>query len=672
MQTSRVHHDRFAASMSTLNPYPSLFSPYQLGSTTLKNRIVHASMNTHMAAATRVTDQLINYHAARARGGAALIVTEPISMAPHQNVSYRARAWNDDNLDAFKRWADAVESQDCRLLGQIQDPGRGRHNTGVGAHAIGASVLPDDLSWTVPHALTAAEIRSMIDDFATSAARLQRCGFSGVEISGGHGHLFHQFLSPWSNERTDEYGGDWEGRTRFVRELVSALRSACGRDFLIGLKLPGNDFVRGGIGPAEAAIVASRLTASREVDYVCFAHGTHGLALERHLPDAHDPPLPWLDLMRSLRTAVNGVALVALGKIALPAEAESILASGDAELVALGRPLLADAAWPRKVREGREREIRHCVWCNLCWDTINTHLKPIACINNPRVAEPDEADWRPAPAATKRRVAIVGAGVAGLEAAWVAAARGHKVTVFSRSQKVGGKTRLHAMLPGGAPLARIYEYQLDAARRAGVRFEHGVEATAAEISAIESHTVVLAAGSRMLRPPSMPRDMRFMPDLRSAIKSILRDSVRHRGAAVIFDMDHTEATYASAELLWTLFERVVVVTPRDFIAQKTALVTRQSITRRFHEKGIEVVALSQPLWNESVPGTLQYANVYGGEPKTIPDVAFVAYSTPRVSEDALAEPLRAAGIDVRLIGDCALPRGVLAATSEGHAAGNAV
>ena len=122
--------------MYTPTPYPSLFSAFRLGARTLRNRIVHASMNPHMAESTRVTRRLIDYHAARARGGAALIVTEPISMARHQNVSYRARAWNDDNLDELKRWAEAIESEDCRLLGQLQDPGRGRHNTGIGAYAI--------------------------------------------------------------------------------------------------------------------------------------------------------------------------------------------------------------------------------------------------------------------------------------------------------------------------------------------------------------------------------------------------------------------------------------------------------------------------------------------------------------------------------------------------------
>lgn len=658
--------------MNTPTHYPSLFSPARLGARTLRNRIVHASMNTHMAVETRVTTRLIDYHAARARGGAALIVTEPISMARHQNVPYRARGWNDDNLDGLERWADAVESEDCRLLGQIQDPGRGRHNTGIGAHALGASALPDDLSWTVPHALTPSEIRSMIEDFAASSARLERCGFSGVEISGGHGHLFHQFLSPWSNERTDEYGGDWEGRTRFLRELITAIRAGCGRDFLLGLKLPGNDWVPGGIGPAEAAIVASRLTRSGEVDYVCFAQGTHGLALERHLPDAHAPALPYLKLERELRSSLNGVPLVALGKIAEPAEAESIIASGDAELVALGRAITADAAWPLKASQGRTHDIRCCVFCNICWDTINTHLAPMACINNPRLAEPDEADWRPTPAAAKRRVVVVGTGVAGLEAAWIAAARGHHVTAFGRSGEAGGKTRLHAKLPGGDTLRRVYEYQLDAARNSRVRFELGVEADAADVMALAPGAVILAAGSRMLRPSRLPQDARSFHELRSAMWDVLKNPQRRSGSAIIFDMDHTEGTYAAAELLRKLFDRVVVITPREYIAQKTALVTRQAITRRFHEKRIEVIPFAEPRWAESSAEKLVYANVYSGETGVIPDAAFIAWSTPRVPEDALAEPLRAAGLDVRVIGDCALPRGVLAATAEGHIAGNAV
>ena len=176
--------------------YPALFAPLLLPcGARLKNRVTHASMTTRMGRDQGITDPQIRYYANRAKGGCSLIVSEPLNSWREQKNPYKARVWNDDHVDALQRWAEAVESEDCRLLGQIQDPGRGRHERGRNPIAIGVSSLHDDLSWTVPHVLSADEIRRMIDDFAQSSARLQRCGFSGVEISAGHGHLFHQFMS---------------------------------------------------------------------------------------------------------------------------------------------------------------------------------------------------------------------------------------------------------------------------------------------------------------------------------------------------------------------------------------------------------------------------------------------------------------------------------------------
>ena len=661
--------------------FNALFKPFRLAGKTLRNRITHASITTLSTPEGRVTDREIHYHANRATGGAALSVTEPLGMMHHQSRLPRIQVWRQDDPDGLKRFAAAVESQDCRLIGQIQDAGRGRHFPGRNPEAIGASALPDDLSWTVPRPLTTPEIHNLIEQVAESAAHLQNCGFSGVEVSAGHGHLFHQFLSPHANQRNDEFGGDWDGRTRFVAKMVTALRIACGSGFIIGLKLPCDDGIEGSIRPPEAAIVADKLTAPGNVDYVCFAGGAHARTLEMHTPDRHGPAMPYMDIIKNLRKSVNGVPVMALGRITDPAEADGILTRGDAQLISLGRPLIADPAWPKKAQAGRSWDIRYCLSCNTCWGTIVAQQVPIACVNNPRIALPDETDFWPKPTEKPKRVAVVGAGIAGMEAAWVAAARGHEVTVFGASDEIGGKAWWREKLPGGETISSIYDYQTVAAKQGGARLALGRAVTLDELIAFQPDRVILATGSHMIRPSWLPVEIHeegLVVDLRTALRDVLQHNglqggEMSPGTAVICDTDHTEAVYAAAEALQKRFTRTIIVTPRDTIATDVPLVNRQGILRRMAEMRIEIVTMTEPVWNEAISeGKLDLINIYNGDVTTIEGLALITFASPRAPNDALLAPLQKVGIPVIPIGDARAPQEMLFATASGHDAGNTV
>lgn len=653
-----------------------LFSPFELSGIRLRNRIVHASMTTRMSAQGGVAEAQLRYFANRAQGGAAMIVTEPLTLSALQDVPHKTRAWHDDHEPHLRRFAEAVEAHDCRLVAQVQDPGRARHQAGKHLAAWAPSALPDDLSGSMPREMRVDEIERFIDDVAASSRRLQRCGFSGVELSCGHGHLFHQFLSPRANRRGDRYGGSWEGRTRFIRELVDAIRQACGDRFIVGLKLPGDDGYADGIGVAEAAVFTPMLLATGQVSYVAFAQGTHGLTLDAHIPDRFGEREPYRAMQRALKPCLGGVPMMALGRIADPAQARALLDAGEAELVGLGRTLVADPAWPRKVAANRVHDIRYCLSCNTCWESIITRSQTLACVNNPRVAQPDEVDGAVDRVERPLRVVVVGAGIAGMEAAWVAAARGHDVRVLCRSPEVGGKARLRSHLPGGEEVSSIYDHQMTAAQRAGVVFEWGVEATADQVLALAPDRVVLATGGTMTPPLWVPAEAQqegWVRDLRQVIADLGPRRQRQHGTAVIDDMDHTEGTYAAALYLAALFDRVVILTTRHSVADDMALVTRQGLLRRMARAGIECHTSTEPVWDvESFEtGRLAVRHVYSGLSSFIEEVVLLTYSSPRARNDRLKAELRARApsLAVECIGDCASPRDMLAATSEGHALG---
>ena len=650
--------------------FPTLFSPIDIGGVTLKNRIIHAAIVTQYVAGSAPTERLLNYYRARAAGGAAAIVTEPIAMTRFSRLPSRLRCWDDEGFDQLQRVAATINESGAHVLGQIQDSGRGRHAVGRNNEAVGASPLPDDLSWTVPAVLSPGDIREMIDHWAQGARRLQRAGFSGVEISAGHGHLFHQFLSPWSNRRTDEYGGDLENRTRFLTELVSAIRAECGRPFIIALKLPGDDGVAGGID-LEMASSINALLAERAEDFDLWTWvwGAHARSLHLHLPDAHGPRHPYLEHIKALRSEHPGIATGAIGYLTDPVECENALTNGTSDVVFLGRPLITDAAFPKKAAEGKIEDIRYCVSCNSCWRSI-IEAGALACDNNPKVGEPDELLVAPPAVTARRNVVIVGTGVAALEAAHTAAARGHKVTVLGDHEAFGGKTRLHAQMPGGENLSSVYDYQYLRAQQLGVKLELGRQANTDDILSCNPDVVLLATGSRSSRPEWLPEywfTNGLIPSLRDMAKQLTQRMGRAPGRAVIVDQDHTEMTYATALRMANYFDQITLVTSRERFANDVSLINRQGILKRLFESHVELICHVEPEGVAQLEeGQFTLRNVYNGALETLGSVTAVIHASSRVPNDCLREPLLAQGLEVIPMGDCKAPRSLMAATREGY------
>src|SRR5215470_18669140 len=417
------------------NPYfPRLFSPLQVGQRRLRNRVLLTATLTNFGAGHRVTERWTNFLVERAKGGAAAIVTEVIAIDPAALAHAAIVAgYAADNEDGFKRTAAAVAGAGACLIGQLWHPGRQQLWRPVWS-PMGISDQPDAYSWTVPHVMTADELRQVAEAYVAVAQRLKRCGFSGVELHGAHGYLITQILSPWSNRRTDQYGGSRQNRLRFVAEVSDAIRATCGKDFVIGLKMPGDEGVEAGIDPHEAALITAALGRRGTLDYFAYSQGNFSNSLENHVPDMHFPRAPFLDIHKDIRPAAGGTPVMAIGRIAMPAEAEAAIIEGAGDLVGLTRALIADADWPNKARDGRVREIRPSSYDNFAWGEV--HLgRPLAEIHNPQLGARGESNWQPAAAMSKKRVVVVGAGPAGLQAARVAAQRGHKVTLVSASQQ---------------------------------------------------------------------------------------------------------------------------------------------------------------------------------------------------------------------------------------------
>lgn len=456
--------------------FPWLFSPLPIGRVLVPNRFVVPALTTNFAEPDGVVgDRLIDYLEERFAGGFGLVVTENIGVHPSGRVMPRmAMAHDDSFLDGLRRLADRVRGYDGVLFGQLSHAGRQTRSAITGMPLVAPSAIPCPLNREEPRALGTDEVEEMERAFVQAACRLAEAGFQGIEIHGAHGYLVGGFLSRYSNIRTDRYGGSLPNRMRFLLNIVAGIKKALGSDFPLSVRISAREFVPEGLELPESLQIARRL-AEAGVDALSVSVGVYE-SFNRLSMITGEQEGRWLDLAGALRREVAPMPVIGVGRIKRPEVAERALADGQVDLAAFGRASIADPYIPRKVREMRSREVMWCLGCNVC---LGRSSRPESiCPVNPAVGR--ERQHAVSPAARLMRVRVLGSSLSALTAAWIAACRGHQVTVATGGEAVGGMQRWRARIPGQEEYQEVIVAAHRRAKEAGVRFADRVPLSEAD------------------------------------------------------------------------------------------------------------------------------------------------------------------------------------------------
>ncbi|SCP98396.1 NAD(P)/FAD-dependent oxidoreductase [Anaerobium acetethylicum] len=478
-----------------MSKYSNLFSTIRLGSHVLKNRIIMPAMDTSLCNADgTVSPALCSYYAKRARGGVGMIIIEYTSVDYPSGLGSSTQLKINDvaGIPEFQNISNTLHAYGTKVLVQL-------HHAGARSVSVPGTQLVGPCDAGKVHGLTEAEIKDLIGKYVVAAQNAQKAGMDGVEIHAGHGYLINQFLSPLTNLRTDEYGSDTIGRSRFLVETIRRIREACGREFLISVRLAVKDWDPKGLKLEEGVKIA-KIIDNEDINLINITTGIKykhfGASETQDRPDGNR-----LSLAEAVKPYVK-TPISIVGKLRTGEMCDNAIKEGITDLVAVGRQLICDPEWPNKLRFGKEAEVRKCLNClEGCYASIGA-MRGVRCVINPYCGFESIYDEGNLPLSSKKRnVVVVGGGVSGMQAAITAAERGHKVTLFEKSPVLGGQMNLAAIPPDKEILLSSIEYFSGQLAEKNVDIKLGVEANVDNISALSPELVILASGSLPFVPP---------------------------------------------------------------------------------------------------------------------------------------------------------------------------
>ena len=612
-----------------------LFSPVKIGRREAKNRIVSTPHGAAFGEKGGLTDRYIRYHEEKAQGGCGTVMMFGSSSIHPTSVNDwgEVNNWDDSIIPQFRQMSEAIHRHGALCLSQISHRGRRGHSWYSGVPLWAPSDTREERHREWPHVMTKREIREVIDAWAAAAVRLRKGGYDGCDVPFYGGHLLENFLSPLTNKRTDEYGGSLENRCRLIGEVLRAVRDAVGPEFIIGVRHSGDHFVPGGMSREELLKYEAMIT-----------------------PSLYHPKGLFNDLAALTRSVVK-VPVIVAGRVMTVEQAEAALAAGVCDMVGMTRALIADPELPRKTSEGRVDDIRVCVGASEGCIGRLRQGKAIGCVQNPMIGREAELGVI-RPAERPKRVVVVGGGAAGLEAARVAAIRGHRVTLFEADRVLGGQILAAAKAPKREEYAKIADWLGRQVEKAGVEVKLGVRATADAVLALEPDAVVVATGATA-RIPDLPGV--DLPHVTTTVEALLGRVTPGRRVVVV-DEDGHYAAPTTADLLAGKGCQVTLISKYFMVGEDIDEGIRSDIYARLFAQGVVLQPLTAA--KSIVPGGLRTRHTFSGAEATI-EADTVVLSFGGKANDRLYHDLDGRVPELRLIGDAVSPRRIHDAMLDG-------